>query len=54
MYEYAASTPDELSLREGDVVTIITKDSGGWWEASLNGKRGWVPANVSFILEFVS
>lgn len=29
----------------GDVITIITKDPGGWWEGELNGRRGWLPSN---------
>jgi len=45
MYPYAGQTQDELSFKEGDVITIHKKDPGGWWEGELNGKRGWIPAN---------
>jgi len=44
-FDYEAQTPDELSFNEGDTITIIQKDSGGWWEGEVNGKRGWIPAN---------
>lgn len=45
LYEYAATTADELSFAEGDVLFIVQKDDGGWWECELNGQKGWVPAN---------
>lgn len=45
LYDYDAQTADELSFKEGNTLTVITKDSGGWWECELNGKRGWAPAN---------
>jgi len=34
-----------LTFREGDIIIIVQKDPGGWWEGELNGKRGWIPAN---------
>jgi len=50
LYEYGAQTQDELSFSEGDVIEIIRKDPGGWWEGEMNGKRGWIPAN--YVEEF--
>eukprot|EP01097_Dermamoeba_algensis_P012068 TRINITY_DN966_c0_g1_i1.p1 TRINITY_DN966_c0_g1~~TRINITY_DN966_c0_g1_i1.p1 ORF type:complete len:1106 (+),score=323.31 TRINITY_DN966_c0_g1_i1:51-3368(+) len=44
-FDYDAGTPDELSFREGDVIFILQKDPGGWWEGELNGRKGWIPAN---------
>jgi len=46
MYDYDAQTGDELGFKEGEVLTILTKDPGGWWEGkNAGGKTGWVPAN---------
>jgi len=45
LYDYEASSNDELTFHEGDMITIIQKDNGGWWEGELRGKRGWIPAN---------
>lgn len=45
LYDYDAATDDELSFKEGDVIVVVQKDSGGWWEGELRGKRGWIPAN---------
>lgn len=45
IYDFEASNPEELHLKEGDIVTVIKKDDSGWWEGSLNGKVGIFPAN---------
>lgn len=44
LYAFTAEGPTELSLDAGDVVSVV-KESGEWWEAEKNGKRGLVPAN---------
>eukprot|EP01111_Echinosteliopsis_oligospora_P014912 TRINITY_DN5735_c1_g1_i3.p1 TRINITY_DN5735_c1_g1~~TRINITY_DN5735_c1_g1_i3.p1 ORF type:complete len:1071 (+),score=360.39 TRINITY_DN5735_c1_g1_i3:181-3393(+) len=45
IYDYEASTDDELTFKEGDVITILQKDQNGWWQGELMGKKGWIPAN---------
>jgi hypothetical protein len=52
-YDYTAELTDELSIRAGDVLTDVKQQDGGWWEGTLNGKRGLFPDNfvtVSSIL----
>uniref|UniRef100_A0A4W5PXT9 Osteoclast-stimulating factor 1 n=1 Tax=Hucho hucho TaxID=62062 RepID=A0A4W5PXT9_9TELE len=52
MFDYAALTEDELNLKKGDIVTIITKETedGGWWEGELNGRRGFFPDNFVMVI----
>jgi len=45
LYDYSATSSEELSFRTGDQITILKKDDSGWWEGELNGQKGWVPAN---------
>lgn len=49
LYDYDASSPDELSIVEGDVLRVVGDDDGssGWLKASSSssGKQGLVPAN---------
>ncbi|XP_056334183.1 relA-associated inhibitor [Danio aesculapii] len=46
LWGYPAQAPDELSFKEGDMVTILQKPEGeGWWWASLCGREGFVPNN---------
>lgn len=47
-YNNVAESPDELSFRLGDVVTVVKKDFNkqvDWWLCELRGKVGMVPAN---------
>ncbi|KAJ9595816.1 hypothetical protein L9F63_012971, partial [Diploptera punctata] len=44
-FDYVAQELDELTLRKGDVITSIKTQPGGWWEGTLNGKRGMFPDN---------
>uniref|UniRef100_A0A8C3LL44 SH3 domain-containing kinase-binding protein 1 n=1 Tax=Chrysolophus pictus TaxID=9089 RepID=A0A8C3LL44_CHRPC len=52
IFPYEAQNDDELTIREGDVVTLISKDciDVGWWEGELNGKRGVFPDNFVKLL----
>ncbi|XP_057694685.1 relA-associated inhibitor-like [Corythoichthys intestinalis] len=46
LWSYPAQAPDELTFREGDMVTILQKHDGSdWWWASLCGREGFVPNN---------
>ncbi|XP_051953078.1 relA-associated inhibitor-like isoform X2 [Xyrauchen texanus] len=46
LWEYPSQAPDELSFKEGDMVTILQKPEGvDWWWASLCGREGFVPNN---------
>lgn len=45
MFAYVAQSGEELSINEGDTITIISTDSADWWYGELRGKRGFVPSN---------
>ncbi|XP_026093694.1 SH3 domain-containing kinase-binding protein 1-like isoform X2 [Carassius auratus] len=47
IFPYEAQNEDELSIKEGDIVTIVNKDcaDAGWWLGELNGKQGVFPDN---------
>ena len=40
LYDYGATAPNQLSLREGDIITIVSKagERSGWWKGSKDGK----------------
>jgi len=47
-YNNVAESPDEISFRQGDIVTVLQKDYKGqvdWWLCELRGEVGMVPAN---------
>ncbi|XP_060641239.2 CD2-associated protein [Anolis sagrei] len=50
LHAYEGTNEDELSFKEGDVIQIISKNTGdsGWWKGELNGKEGVFPDNFAF------
>jgi len=50
-FDYTANDADELSLRVGDIVVVISEESEGWWKAELNGRQGMMPSNFAEIVE---
>ncbi|KAM6280017.1 CD2-associated protein isoform 1-T1 [Porphyrio hochstetteri] len=48
IYSYEGSN-DELSFKEGEIIQIISKDTGeqGWWRGELGGKEGVFPDNFA-------
>ncbi|XP_054456217.1 mitogen-activated protein kinase kinase kinase 21 [Anoplopoma fimbria] len=49
-YDYEASGEDELSLRRGDVVEVLSKDAAisgdeGWWTGKIHHRVGIFPSN---------
>eukprot|EP00727_Mastigamoeba_balamuthi_P000655 m51a1_g10587 hypothetical protein (668) ;mRNA; r:179-2562 len=45
--EYDAGETYELPLREGNVVTVLSENEGGWWHGESCGKLGIFPANFT-------
>ncbi|TRY93141.1 hypothetical protein DNTS_021107 [Danionella cerebrum] len=52
IFSYEATNEDELDLKEGEVVLILSKDTGepGWWRGEVNGKEGVFPDNFTTLL----
>lgn len=53
LYDNVAESPDELSFRKGDIMTVLERDTQGlegWWLCSLHGRQGIVPGNRLKIL----
>ncbi|PIO41040.1 hypothetical protein AB205_0046670 [Aquarana catesbeiana] len=45
-YDFCARDRTELSLKEGDVIKILSKKGHqGWWKGEVYGKIGWFPSN---------
>nr|XP_028577653.1 CD2-associated protein isoform X1 [Podarcis muralis] len=49
LFAYEGTNEDELSFKEGDIIQIISKDTGeaGWWKGELGGKEGVFPDNFA-------
>ncbi|KAG8743328.1 hypothetical protein FRC10_012207 [Ceratobasidium sp. 414] len=44
-FEPANGNSTCLSFRAGQVIHVLNKDSTGWWDGELEGRRGWFPSN---------
>ncbi|XP_034972711.2 SH3 domain-containing kinase-binding protein 1 isoform X2 [Zootoca vivipara] len=52
LFSYEAQNEDELTIKEGDIVTLVNKEciDTGWWEGELNGRKGVFPDNFVKLL----
>jgi proline-serine-threonine phosphatase interacting protein 1 len=44
LYDYESQGDEELTLAEGDILTVLGKEDTVWWCGQLNGKIGMFPA----------
>ncbi|CAG8570991.1 20343_t:CDS:10 [Rhizophagus irregularis] len=52
LYDYESQSPEELTIKEGDVIQVTNKEvAEGWWEGILDGITGQFPANYVTPLE---
>uniref|UniRef100_A0A2M4BI89 Putative cofilin/tropomyosin family drebrinlike protein abp1 n=1 Tax=Anopheles marajoara TaxID=58244 RepID=A0A2M4BI89_9DIPT len=45
LYHFSAETPEDLTLREDDLVTVLYQITPEWLYGEVNGRRGQFPAN---------
>lgn len=52
LFPYDAVNSDELTLVEGDIVTILSREveDKGWWKGEIKGKIGVFPDNFVQVL----
>uniref|UniRef100_A0A8C6URN2 mitogen-activated protein kinase kinase kinase n=1 Tax=Neogobius melanostomus TaxID=47308 RepID=A0A8C6URN2_9GOBI len=58
VFDYEATAEDELSLRRGDVVEVLSKDSlvsgdEGWWTGMIADRVGIFPSNYVSVGKFL-
>ncbi|XP_070705400.1 CD2-associated protein isoform X2 [Pempheris klunzingeri] len=46
-FPFEATNEDELSIKDGDIIHILSKDTGepGWWRGEIGGREGVFPDN---------
>ena len=51
-FPYAAANEDELTLHEGEIVTVLNQNivDNGWWKGELKGRVGVFPDNFVELL----
>ncbi|XP_019740299.1 SH3 domain-containing kinase-binding protein 1 isoform X1 [Hippocampus comes] len=53
LFPYEAQNEDELTIKEGEIIAIITKECAdtGWWMGEVGGRQGVFPDNFVKLLE---
>lgn len=49
LWDYESDEDDELSFKEGDCMTVVSRDDEeetDWWWASMGDREGYVPRNL--------
>ena len=44
LFDYNPDDPNELTFKQGDIITVLQKDPSGWWQGELNGRIGVFPS----------
>ena len=55
MFSYTASEDDEITIKEGDIVDVITMETGhGWWLVRYGIQEGLAPSNYLSLIPLLS
>lgn len=44
LYDYTETSPREVSMKKGDVLTLLNSANKDWWKVEVNDRQGFVPA----------
>jgi len=44
LYDYTEKSPREVSMRKGDILTLLNSNNKDWWKVEVNDRQGFVPA----------
>ncbi|XP_063696613.1 spectrin alpha chain [Culicoides brevitarsis] len=44
LYDYTEKSPREVSIKKGEVLTLLNSNNKDWWKVEVNDRQGFVPA----------
>lgn len=44
LYDYTEKSPREVSMKKGDILTLLNSTNKDWWKVEANDRQGFVPA----------
>uniref|UniRef100_A0A1W7R9J9 Spectrin alpha chain n=1 Tax=Hadrurus spadix TaxID=141984 RepID=A0A1W7R9J9_9SCOR len=44
LYDYTEKSPREVSMKKGDVLSLLNSSNQDWWKVEVNDRQGFVPA----------
>eukprot|EP00941_MAST-03F_sp_MAST-3F-sp1_P001713 g1713.t1 len=51
LYDFDATDEEEMTIREGDLITLIDQDDDDWWTGTCSGKTGCFPRTYVEIVD---
>ncbi|KAI6244011.1 Spectrin protein 1 [Aphelenchoides fujianensis] len=51
LYDYTEKSPREVSMKKGDILTLLNSTNRDWWKVEVNDRQGFVPASYVKKLE---
>ncbi|KAJ2037224.1 formin-binding protein [Coemansia sp. S3946] len=52
LYDYDAENDKEMTIRDGDVISVLAVSAGGWWEGEMTDRRTGRPLQGTFPSNF--
>uniref|UniRef100_A0AAR2J8L2 Spectrin alpha chain, non-erythrocytic 1 n=1 Tax=Pygocentrus nattereri TaxID=42514 RepID=A0AAR2J8L2_PYGNA len=44
LYDYQEKSPREVTMKKGDILTLLNSTNKDWWKVEVNDRQGFVPA----------
>nr|1E6G_A Chain A, SPECTRIN ALPHA CHAIN [Gallus gallus] len=44
LYDYQEKSPRELTIKKGDILTLLNSTNKDWWKVEVNDRQGFIPA----------
>nr|2F2W_A Chain A, Spectrin alpha chain, brain [Gallus gallus]2JM8_A Chain A, Spectrin alpha chain, brain [Gallus gallus]2JM9_A Chain A, Spectrin alpha chain, brain [Gallus gallus]2JMA_A Chain A, Spectrin alpha chain, brain [Gallus gallus] len=44
LYDYQEKSPAEVTMKKGDILTLLNSTNKDWWKVEVNDRQGFVPA----------
>ena len=54
LYDFVEQSPRDVSVKKGDVLTLLNATNKDWWKVEVNDRQGFVPANYVKRIEITS
>nr|3I9Q_A Chain A, Spectrin alpha chain [Gallus gallus] len=44
LYDYQEKGDSEVTMKKGDILTLLNSTNKDWWKVEVNDRQGFVPA----------
>nr|1H8K_A Chain A, SPECTRIN ALPHA CHAIN [Gallus gallus] len=44
LYDYQEKSPREVTVKKGDILTLLNSTNKDWWKVEVDDRQGFIPA----------